>query len=45
MNDNEQEEITIVDNIINILLKLNLPEVDIDQYSTRMNISANEFAV
>ena len=33
------------DNLINTVMKLLLPEVDMDQYSARLQISANDYAV
>jgi len=37
--------IDAADNLINKVMKLALPEVDMDQYSARMQISANDYAV
>lgn len=35
----------MADNLINTVMRLQLPEVDMDQYSARLQISANDYAV
>ena len=42
---NAKDDQEYADNLINTVMKLALPEVDMDQYGTRMSLSANEYAV
>lgn len=44
-DENCKCSIDVADNLINSVMKLSLPEVDMDQYSAGLRISANDYAV